>query len=589
MASAAPASGGHHRRTVWLLAWPLILSNLTVPLLGLVDTAVVGHLPDSRYLGGVTLGATLFSFLYWGFGFLRMGTTGMAAQRAGAGDSGGQRLVLGQGLVVALAIGSLLIMLQAPLVQFGLHWLDGSTAVQRHAADYAAIRMWSAPAVLANYVLIGWFLGLGNSRFTLLLMLVNNLVNIVLDLVFVVGLGMTVDGVALASVIADYAALGLGLVLCSYLLDGLGGALPRQQLWRLSAYRELLRVNSALFIRTLCLLFAMAFFTSQSARQGDVILAANAVLMQFILLTSFGLDGFAHAAESLVGRAVGRRDPSLFRAHVRAATELSVAVAAGFAVAFWFGGNALIAVLTDLPDVRSTAAIYLGWMVLMPLLAVWSYLLDGIFIGATRTAAMRNTMLIAVFAVYLPLWSLTQGSAITGCGWPLPGLPWFAPVCWAPCSCWIGGGAAGWPQPAPRPRSHPGSVHDPLPGPAQLFPAPLDVRGRCRRTPHDRVGLVGDEALPDQSGDQRLIALGMDGPILAVQARHLLLICNAKLHLKVNGLPLPGAGGDHLCRGGPERGMKENVVFFVPQFHMVEGPPMFIVSRVQCQPAQAIR
>jgi multidrug resistance protein, MATE family len=408
MNSNNPDTPSSHRRTVWLLAWPLILSNLTVPLLGLVDTAVMGHLPDSRYLGGVTLGAMLFSFLYWGFGFLRMGTTGLAAQRTGAEDTSGQRLVLAQALLVAFALGILLIALQIPLVTLGLWLLDGSAEVTDLAREYATIRMWSAPAVLANYVLIGWFLGLGNSRFTLWLMLVNNLVNIVLDLVFVLGLGMTVDGVALASVIADYSALALGLWLCLRTLRRLGGRLPVPELSRLAAYRELFSVNSALFIRTLLLLFAMAFFTSQGARQGDVILAANAVLMQFIMLTSFGLDGFAHAAESLVGRAVGRRDIRLFRAHVRAAAEWSLGVAGAFALVFALGGNLLVAMLTDIGEVRDMAAIFLPWMVVMPLLAVWSYLLDGIFIGATRTKEMRDTMLLAVIGAYLPLWFVTQ-------------------------------------------------------------------------------------------------------------------------------------------------------------------------------------
>ena len=201
------------RAEVWQLAWPLILSNITVPMLGLVDTAVVGHLSDSRYLGGVTLGATIFSFLFWGFGFLRMGTTGLVAQAHGRDDRDALLRLLGQGMVLAMLIGSAIIVLHPLLVPVGLAWLDGSAAVTAEARIYADVRILSAPAVLANYVLIGWFLGRGRSRVTLLLMVVNNLANIVLDLVFVMGLGMTTAGVALASVIADYLTTTLGFVL----------------------------------------------------------------------------------------------------------------------------------------------------------------------------------------------------------------------------------------------------------------------------------------------------------------------------------------------------------------------------------------
>lgn len=406
---SATLEAASHRRTVWLLAWPLILSNLTVPLLGLVDTAVMGHLPDTRYLGAVTLGATLFSFLYWGFGFLRMGTTGLAAQRAGADDANGQRLVLAQALGLGAVIGIGLLALQVPLIRVGLWLLDGSAEVSHLAEVYARIRMWSAPAVLANYALLGWFLGLGNSRYILLLMLTNNLVNIVLDLVFVLGLGMTVGGVALASVIADYSALALGLWLARGVMQRIGGTLPGAELLRIGAYRQLVAVNSALFVRTLCLLFAMAFFTSQSARQGDLLLAANAVLLQFVVLASYGLDGFAHATESLVGRAIGRKDPALFRSQVRAATEWSILLTLCLSLSYWVGGQALIAGLTGIDAVRTTAAIYLPWVIVMPLVAMWSYLLDGIFIGATRTRAMRDTMLAAVLFAYLPAWYVTTG------------------------------------------------------------------------------------------------------------------------------------------------------------------------------------
>jgi len=405
---ATPLDRRRARRHVAALAWPLILSNITVPMLGLVDTAVVGHLPDSRYLGGVTLGATLFSFLYWGFGFLRMGTTGLTAQADGRGDPVALLRLLAQSLLLAAALGALLIALHPLLIVTGLALLDGSAVVTAEAERYASVRIASAPAVLANYALIGWFLGRGRSRVTLLLMVLNNSVNIVLDLVFVVGLGMTTEGVALASVIADYVTLATGLALAARVWSGLGRPHVPGVLRDAAGYRRLFSVNAALFVRTLCLLFAFAFFHAQGAQLGDNVLAANAVLLQFVLLTSYGLDGFAHAAEALVGRTVGAADRNGFRTHVRAAAEWSLLTAGLAAVGFALLGEQLIALLTGIAEIRSLAAVYLPWMVAMPLLAVGSYLLDGVFIGATRTTAMRDTMLASVLLVYLPLWYAAQ-------------------------------------------------------------------------------------------------------------------------------------------------------------------------------------
>ncbi|UYG00467.1 MATE family efflux transporter [Halomonas sp. GD1P12] len=393
---------------IWALAWPIILSNVTVPLLGLVDTAVVGHLPDSRYLAAVTLGATLFGFLYWGFGFLRMGTTGLVAQAMGREAPNDIKHLLGQSLLLAVLIGAALVLASSPLIDLGLWLLDGSKEAQALAREYAEIRLWSAPAVLANYTILGWFLGQQNARVTLYLLLLTNAVNIALDLVFVVGLGMTSNGVALASVIADYSALAFGAWLVVRQLRLLDGVFERSRLWRLRAYRALFSVNAHLFVRTLGLLFATAFFTAQGARQGDTMLAANAVLLQFIMLTSYALDGFAHAAESLTGRAFGRRDWAGFAATVKAAARFSFYTALATALGFALFGNVLIALLTGLLEVRTTAAEYLPWMVAMPLIAVWSYLLDGVFIGTTAVREMRNSI-FAGLGVYLPAWWLFQG------------------------------------------------------------------------------------------------------------------------------------------------------------------------------------
>ncbi|WP_438764523.1 MATE family efflux transporter [Kushneria sp. TE3] len=393
---------------VWRLSWPIIISNASVPLLGLVDTAVIGHLPHARYLAAVTLGSTLFSFLFWGFGFLRMGTTGLTSQAAGRGEDQRVRDLLGQSLLIGVIIGLALVALSAPLIDIGLRLLQpDSEATAQLAADYAHVRIFSAPAVLMNYAIIGWFLGRQNARVTLLLMLVTNSINIVLDIVLVVGLDMNVKGVATASLVGDYTALAVGLWLVRRALKTLGGRFDATPLKRITAYGELFRVNRHLFIRTLCLLFAMAFFTSQGAQLGDQTLAANAILMQLVMMVSYGLDGFANAAEALTGRAAGRRDWREFAASVRACAVFSLLTAGLAALAFAIGGPWLIARLTGIEAVRHLAGDYLPWLVVMPMIAVWSYLLDGVFIGTTQTRAMRDTI-IAALLVYLPVWWLTQ-------------------------------------------------------------------------------------------------------------------------------------------------------------------------------------
>ncbi len=408
MSTSEPLCFQQRLHDVWRLSWPIIISNASVPLLGLVDTAVIGHLPHARYLAAVTLGSTLFSFLFWGFGFLRMGTTGLTSQAAGRGEDQSVRNLLGQSLLIGAVIGLALIALSAPLIDLGL-WLlqPDSAATAQLAAEYAHVRIFSAPAVLMNYAIIGWFLGRQNARVTLLLMLITNSVNIVLDIVLVVGLDMNVKGVATASLIGDYTALVFGLWLVQRELKTLGGRFDATPLKRITAYGELFRVNRHLFVRTLCLLFAMAFFTSQGAQFGDQTLAANAILMQLVMMIAYGLDGFANAAEALTGRAAGRQDWREFAQAVRACAVFSLLTALLAALAFSVAGPWLIARLTNIESIRQLAGHYLPWLVVMPLIAVWSYLLDGVFIGTTDTRAMRETI-IAALLVYMPVWWLAQ-------------------------------------------------------------------------------------------------------------------------------------------------------------------------------------
>ena len=393
---------------MWRIAAPMILSNVSVPLLGMVDTGVVGHLENSTYLGAVAIGGMIFTFIYIGMNFLRMGTTGIAAQSYGADDNDGLRVALGQALIVSLAIALALIVLQVPISKLALVLLGGDAETQQHAATYFFIRVWSAPGTLANYVLIGWFLGLQNARVPLLIFLTINITNIVLDLLFVLVLGMKVDGVALASVIAEYTGLAVGISFAVSALRKRAGHWPIEQFRKLAAYGAFFSVNANLFVRTMALMFALAFVTAQGARLGPAILAANAVLMNFQNLTSLGLDGIAHAAEAMVGKAVGQKDSEALRNTVNLTLRWSVIFAAGFTLAYVIAGPLIVRILTDLPDVRETAMVYLPWLIISPLISVWSFLYDGVFVGMTRAREMRNIMLVSTFVVFVPTWYLTQ-------------------------------------------------------------------------------------------------------------------------------------------------------------------------------------
>ena len=396
-------------RDVWRIAAPMILSNVSVPLLGMVDTGVVGHLDSPVYLGAVAIGSMIFSFLYMGMNFLRMGTTGIAAQCYGARDNDGLRVSVGQAVIVALALAFLMLVMQWPIGQLAMNLIGASPSIETNALDYFSIRIWSAPGTLANMALIGWFIGLQNARVPLLIFLTINLTNIALDLLFVLVLGMKVDGVALASVIAEYSGLVVGLLFAASELKRRAGHWPVSKLVEWREYAAFFAVNGNLFIRTMALMFTIAFVTAQGARMGEVILAANAVLMNLQNLTAFGLDGFAHAAEALVGKAIGEKRRDAFIAAVQISLKWSLIFAVGFAMCYWAGGPLLISVLTDLPEIREAATRYLPWLIVAPLVSVWSYLYDGVYVGATRAREMRNIMVLSAVLVFLPAWYFLQG------------------------------------------------------------------------------------------------------------------------------------------------------------------------------------
>lgn len=399
------------QRQLLALALPMLLSNITVPLLGLVDTWVIGHLGETALLGGVAVGATLVNLLYWVLGFLRMSTTGLTAQALGGNDQEALTLLLGRGLLLAVLLSLPVLLLRHPLGELALSWSDASREVQEYAFSYLTIRLWGAPAALCNLVILGWLLGRHDARGPMWLLIASNLLNIVLDLALVWGLGWRVEGVALASMLADYAALALGIVL-------IGRHIPLAELWRswrgklfaLAPYRRLLALNRDIFIRALCLQLCFAFMTFQGARLGDVVVAANAVLLNFLMLISYGLDGFAYAAEALVGRAVGARHRPQLAQAIRLSVGWSFGVALLTSLLFALAGSSLVAAMTSMADVIAEAQRNLPWLIAMPLLAVWCYLLDGIFIGATRAREMRDSMLLAVLCGYFPVWWLLRDS-----------------------------------------------------------------------------------------------------------------------------------------------------------------------------------
>ncbi|HKI75096.1 MAG TPA: MATE family efflux transporter [Pseudomonadales bacterium] len=400
-----PAASEVSRQRVLAIAWPIILSNLSVPLLGMVDTAVIGNLGDTALIGAIAVGAMIFSFLYWGFGFLRMGTTGLVAQARGAGDVEEVKASFYRPLAVGFGVGLTLFALQVPISRLAFLLIDGSTAVEHAARTYFYVRIIGAPASLANLAIAGFLLGQERTRALLAVQITLNGTNILLDFLFVVGFGWGVAGVAAATVIAEVTALAFGsyLALARIHAESRRLTIDLARFWNIAALKRMFVVNRDIMIRTLCLIFAFAWFTNQGAKSGDTILAANAILMQFVSFSAFFLDGFALSAETLVGSAIGARSGSRLNNALRYTTELSVGTAAVISVGLYFAAIPVIAVLTNVDAVRNTAAIYLPWAVAAPIVSVWCYLLDGIFIGATRTVEMRNAMIVSL-AVYLAAW-----------------------------------------------------------------------------------------------------------------------------------------------------------------------------------------
>jgi MATE family multidrug resistance protein len=392
-----------HRR-VWGLALPIMISNLTIPLLGAVDTAVVGHLPESYHLGAVAVGAMLFSYIYWGFGFLKMGTTGFVSHAWGAGDGKEVRAAMARAILLAGIISTLLLLLQLPIIRFAMWVLNGSSNVEALGSEYFLIRIWGAPAALANYVLLGWFIGIQNTRAALAVNLVMNGLNIVLDLLFVIGFGWGVAGVAAATLISEYVAMAFAFVLVARELRKIEGIFDRALILSGRLLRKMLSLNGNIFIRNFCLTFGFSIFTAIGAQMGDDILAANAVIMTLLHITAYGLDGFSHAAEALVGGFIGGKNRSELERAIKFCGIWALTFAAGFMAVYFVAGGLFVRLLTSVPAVVQMADGILIWAIISPLIAVWSFLLDGIFVGAMRGRDMRNGMVISLAVFLLALW-----------------------------------------------------------------------------------------------------------------------------------------------------------------------------------------
>ena len=388
------------------IALPSIISNITVPLLGLTDTAIAGHMGAPAYIGAIAVGGMLFNMVYWLFGFLRMGTGGLTSQAYGAGRPDESARVLLRSLGLALSLGLLFILLQKPLGDQAFLLLDATDEVKRTARIYYDILIWGAPAVLSLYGFTGWFLGMQNARIPMYIAVTQNVVNITASVAFVFGAGWKVEGVAAGTLIAQYTGLAMAMI---WWLRRYRPTTPRIR-WHDVAERGALKrfftVNRDIFLRTLCLVVVTTGFTSAGAARGDLVLAANALLMQFFVIFSYVMDGFAYAGEALGGRYAGAGDRRNFRLMAGRLFGWCCTLALGFTVLYACGGNVLISLLTDDASVVSKAENYLPYVMMLPLLSFGAFLLDGLFIGTTATREMLAGMgaaAIAFFAAFLTL------------------------------------------------------------------------------------------------------------------------------------------------------------------------------------------
>lgn len=392
-------------RQILRIAAPAVASNVTVPLLGLVDVAITGHLGSAAYIGAIAVGGMAFNVMYWLFGFLRMGTSGMTAQALGRDDMPEAARMLLRSLGMAMAVALSLVLMQRPLLAAVLGVMRPTADVASYASRYFLILIYGAPATLGLFSLTGWLIGMQDSKTPMLVSIAQNLVNIAMSLALVYGLGLKVEGVAFGTLAAQWAGFVLALLLCKRGYGRMSAGLSLSGVWRREAMRRFFAVNRDIFLRTLCMVAVMLFFTSAGSRQGDVALAVNTLLMQFFMLFSFVMDGLAYAAEAICGRRYGARDAAGLHLAVRRLLLWGFGSALLFTAAYVFGGGGLISLLTDEPSVAAASHEYLLWAQAIPLSSAAAFIWDGVFIGCTRTRSMLLSMAAAA-AVFFSLFFL---------------------------------------------------------------------------------------------------------------------------------------------------------------------------------------
>lgn len=384
------------------LAIPNIISNLSVPLLSSVDTALMGRMESEIYIGAIALGALVFNFVYWSFGFLRMGTTGLTAQAFGEKNDAKLMQILGRALVFAFGSGLILLTLQFFLLDIGFSILDGSQAVESLAKDYFSIRIWAAPATLCLYAMMGWFFGMQNAVVPMVLTIIINIVNLVANVILIKYFGMKADGVALGTVIAQYTGFFIALIIFYKKHGHLLAHFHRKAIFEIQEFKKFLSLNRDIFLRTFMLVFVLSFFENQSAAQGDLTLAINSILLQFVAWVSYGIDGFAHASESLIGKYSGAKNQKKVNQSIRLSFFWAYGMAIVFSLCFYFFDAQLLQLFTNQQNLITATQDYTIWIVFFPILATGGYIWDGVFIGLTASKAMRNTMFLA-FAFYIIL------------------------------------------------------------------------------------------------------------------------------------------------------------------------------------------
>ena len=402
-------------RKILALALPNIISNITVPLLGLVDIAIVGHLGDDSLIGGIAIGTAVFNFIYWNFAFLRMGASGCTAQAYGARNFTEIASVFVRALILALAAALLLVVFQRPIGHAVFLLMDGTPRTMSYAADYFYARIWAAPATISMFAFHGWYIGMQNSRFPMYISIGVNVVNLIFCLWFALGLGWGIVGVAWGTVVAQYSGLVLSIVLWGVYYRRLLRYIRIRECLKLDALLAFFKINRDIFLRTACIVVVYTFFTSASSGMGDTMLAVNTLLMQLFTLFSYLMDGFAYAGESLAGRYTGAHNVQALNRCVRLLLVWGGVVAVLYTGVYAFGWRTVLSLFTESPAILSEAGGYVGWLIAIPLVAFIPFTIDGILIGATRTAVMRDSVFLSTalfFAVYYGFRSVIGNNAL---------------------------------------------------------------------------------------------------------------------------------------------------------------------------------